>query len=99
MRQLLFVMQLISLFSIRYKNILLFFFQSILKVFTDDGEKSVPVTPETTCADVLECLRDPGEDNLCITEVRDNYGKLPCRKYSYTLDPGENTSDDSPVYV
>ena len=55
-----------------------YIFQSILKVHTDDGEKCVPVTPETTCADVLECLRDPGEDNLCITEVKDNSGKLPC---------------------
>ena len=44
-------------------------FQSILKVLTDDGEKLVPVTPETTCADVLECLRDPGEDNLLIKEL------------------------------
>jgi hypothetical protein len=47
-------------------------FQVILKVFLDDDEErsiDVPVTPESTCEDVLECVREPGEEPCHIAEL------------------------------
>lgn len=35
----------------------------------------VPVTPETTCRDVVECTRDPGEDECRLVELWRDCGK------------------------
>lgn len=34
----------------------------IVRVFGDGQKTDVPVTPETTSLDVIECCRDPGEE-------------------------------------
>lgn len=36
----------------------------IVRVFGDGQPTDVPVTPETTTLDVIECCRDPG-DEVC----------------------------------
>lgn len=41
-------------------------FQLILKVAVEDGVVDVPLTPETTCRDVIECVRDPGEEHCTL---------------------------------
>ena len=50
-------------------------FQMIVRVFADDvGEDErlvtdVPVTPDTTCRDVIECCRDPGDEHCALVET------------------------------
>jgi hypothetical protein len=52
-----------------------FSFQMIVRVFADDvGEDEplvtdVPVTPDTTCRDVIECCRDPGDEHCALVET------------------------------
>jgi hypothetical protein len=49
-----------------------FFMQIILKVHLDDNEErclEFPVTPESTCEDVLACMREPGEGSAIITQL------------------------------
>lgn len=41
-----------------------FYFQMIVRVFGDGQRTDIPVTPDTTTLDVIECCRDPG-DELC----------------------------------
>nr|XP_024218104.1 apoptosis-stimulating of p53 protein 2-like [Halyomorpha halys] len=43
----------------------------ILKVVTDeDGETAeVPLTPDTTSRDVVDCLRDPGDEPCCLVHT------------------------------
>jgi hypothetical protein len=54
---------------------IVFSFQMIVRVFADDvGEDEplvtdVPVTPETTCRDVIECCRDPGDEHCALVEI------------------------------
>uniref|UniRef100_A0A0K8TGI8 SH3 domain-containing protein n=2 Tax=Lygus hesperus TaxID=30085 RepID=A0A0K8TGI8_LYGHE len=38
----------------------------ILKVVIEEGVVDVPLTPETTCRDVIECVRDPGEEHCTL---------------------------------
>jgi hypothetical protein len=50
-------------------------FQMIVRVFADDaGEDEplvtdVPVTPDTTCRDVSEGCRDPGDEHCALVET------------------------------
>ena len=56
-----------------------FFMQIILKVHLDDNEErclEFPVTPESTCEDVLACMREPGDGSAIITQLSNGQGKL-----------------------
>lgn len=48
----------------------------IVRVFGDGQTTDVPVTPETTCSDVIECCRDPGDEFCNLVAVCPNYGGL-----------------------
>lgn len=56
------------------------FMQIILKVHLDDDDEErcleFPVTPESTCEDVLACVREPGEGSAIITQLSNGQGKL-----------------------
>lgn len=41
----------------------------IVRVFADGSTTDVPVTPETTCSDVIECCRDPGDESCNLIAV------------------------------
>lgn len=44
----------------------------ILTVYLSDGEQTlteVPITPETTCRDVVEFCKEPGESGCHLAEV------------------------------
>jgi hypothetical protein len=46
----------------------------IVRVYGDSGGDDtpvtdVPVTPDTTCRDVIECCRDPGEEHCALVET------------------------------
>lgn len=44
----------------------------ILTVYLSDGEQAVtevPITPETTCRDVVEFCKEPGESGCHLAEV------------------------------
>lgn len=50
----------------------LFLLQMILTVFLSNNEQiltEVPITPETTCRDVVEFCKEPGEGNCHLAEV------------------------------
>lgn len=54
----------------------------ILTVYLSDGEQAVaevPITPETTCRDVVEFCKEPGESGCHLAEVWRGNGKT-CRK-------------------
>uniref|UniRef100_A0AAY4B3J7 SH3 domain-containing protein n=1 Tax=Denticeps clupeoides TaxID=299321 RepID=A0AAY4B3J7_9TELE len=59
----------------------LFFFQMILTVYLSDGDQAVtevPITPETTCRDVVEFCKEPGEGGCHLAEVwRGNERAIP----------------------
>lgn len=43
--------------------------QMIVTVFNDGTKTEVPIVPETTVSDIIECCRDPGDegcDLLCL---------------------------------
>lgn len=46
----------------------------IVRVFDDGIPTDVPVTPETTCSDVIECCRDPGEETCDLVAVCPEHG-------------------------
>ncbi|KAK6642230.1 hypothetical protein RUM44_013953 [Polyplax serrata] len=46
----------------------------IVRVVCEDGITDVPITPDTTCFDVVECCRDPGDDLCSLVQVWRNYG-------------------------
>uniref|UniRef100_A0A8B9LTF8 Protein phosphatase 1, regulatory subunit 13Bb n=1 Tax=Astyanax mexicanus TaxID=7994 RepID=A0A8B9LTF8_ASTMX len=56
-------------------------FQMILTVYLSDGEQAlteVPITPETTCRDVVEFCKEPGESGCHLAEVwRGNERAIP----------------------
>lgn len=63
-----------------FLNVLLlfFFFQMILTVFLSNNEQiltEVPITPETTCRDVVEFCKEPGEGSCHLSEVWRGNGK------------------------
>lgn len=63
-----------------FLNVLLlfFFFQMILTVFLSNNEQiltEVPITPETTCRDVVEFCKEPGEGSCHLAEVWRGNGK------------------------
>jgi hypothetical protein len=49
--------------------------QMIVRVYGESGGDDdplvtdVPVTPDTTCRDVIECCRDPGEEQCALVET------------------------------
>lgn len=50
----------------------------ILTVYLSDGEQAVtevPITPETTCRDVVEFCKEPGESGCHLAEVWRGNGK------------------------
>lgn len=51
----------------------------IVRVFVDGEVNEVPVTPETTCRDVIECVRDPGDEQCSLLQ---SWGP-GCGKQSY----------------
>ncbi|NWQ87317.1 ASPP1 protein, partial [Burhinus bistriatus] len=57
------------------------FFQMILTVFLSNNEQiltEVPITPETTCRDVVEFCKEPGEGSCHLAEVwRGNERPIP----------------------
>jgi len=55
---------------------LLFVEQVIVRVFGEGGAATdVPVTPETTCRDLVECTRDPGDEQCSLVELWRDCGK------------------------
>uniref|UniRef100_A0A8C4F5A0 SH3 domain-containing protein n=1 Tax=Dicentrarchus labrax TaxID=13489 RepID=A0A8C4F5A0_DICLA len=66
---------------------LLFLFQMILTVYLSDGEQAVtevPITPETTCRDVVEFCKEPGESGCHLAEVwRGNERAIPFEHMMY----------------
>ncbi|XP_046663876.1 apoptosis-stimulating of p53 protein 1 isoform X3 [Homalodisca vitripennis] len=40
----------------------------IVRVYVEDAVAEVPVTPDTTCKDVIECVRDPGDEQCSLVE-------------------------------
>ena len=56
----------------------IFYFQVILKVFLDDAEtrvSEVPLTPATTCGDVIAYCKEPGEEECHLAELWRGCGK------------------------
>lgn len=48
-----------------------------MRVLLDEGEvKCVPLTPETTARDVIDCCRDPDEPFCILTQLTGDGGKL-----------------------
>uniref|UniRef100_A0A3P9Q6L2 Protein phosphatase 1, regulatory subunit 13Bb n=1 Tax=Poecilia reticulata TaxID=8081 RepID=A0A3P9Q6L2_POERE len=62
-------------------------FQMILTVYLSDGEQTaaeVPITPETTCRDVVEFCKEPGESGCHLAEVwRGNERAIPFEHMMY----------------
>ena len=53
-----------------------FCWQAIVRVLLDEGEyKCVPLTPETTARDVIDCCRDPDEPHCTLTQVTRDGGE------------------------
>jgi hypothetical protein len=46
----------------------------IVKVIGDGSSTDVPVTPDTTCSDVIECCRDPGDETCNLVAVCPEHG-------------------------
>ncbi|KAJ8919570.1 hypothetical protein NQ315_002192 [Exocentrus adspersus] len=46
----------------------------IVRVFGDGAPTEVPVTPETTTSDVIECCRDPGDESCDLIAVCPEHG-------------------------
>uniref|UniRef100_H3DG19 Protein phosphatase 1, regulatory subunit 13Bb n=1 Tax=Tetraodon nigroviridis TaxID=99883 RepID=H3DG19_TETNG len=61
--------------------------QVILTVYLSDGEQAVtevPITPETTCRDVVEFCKEPGESGCHLAEVwRGNERAIPFEHMMY----------------
>ncbi|RZC33621.1 hypothetical protein BDFB_008322 [Asbolus verrucosus] len=59
----------------------------IVKVVGDGASTDVPVTPDTTCSDVIECCRDPGDETCDLIAVCPEHGgKLwTVKKFSCVL--------------
>ncbi|VEN46596.1 unnamed protein product, partial [Callosobruchus maculatus] len=47
---------------------------TIVRVVGDGEETEVPVLPDTTTADVIECCRDPGEETCDLFAVSPERG-------------------------
>lgn len=47
----------------------------IVKVFGDGRPTDVPVTPETTSFDVIECCRDPGDETCDLVAISPEFGE------------------------
>lgn len=60
----------------------------ILTVYLSDGEQAlteVPITPETTCRDVVEFCKEPGESGCHLAEVWRGNGKHQIYSSVYVL--------------
>lgn len=63
-------------------------FQMILTVYLSDGEQTlteVPITPETTCRDVVEFCKEPGESGCHLAEVWRGNGTPPTYSSVFVL--------------
>ncbi|KAJ8937637.1 hypothetical protein NQ318_001475 [Aromia moschata] len=60
----------------RYVFGIYYYFQMIVRVFGDGASTEVPVTPETTTSDVIECCRDPGEESCNLYAVCPEHGEI-----------------------
>ena len=57
---------------------ILYFLQVILDVYLDNSHErvvSVPLTPDTLCADVIACCAQPGEQQCHLAELWRGCGK------------------------
>ncbi|RZF39773.1 hypothetical protein LSTR_LSTR003434 [Laodelphax striatellus] len=41
----------------------------IIRVLAEGEVCEVPITPETTCADVIDCVRDPGDETCTLLQT------------------------------
>ncbi|KAJ3630287.1 hypothetical protein MTP99_011490 [Tenebrio molitor] len=60
--------------------------QMIVKVIGDGSSTDVPVTPDTTCSDVIECCRDPGDETCNLVAVCPEHGECPLRETDHPLE-------------
>ncbi|GLV35795.1 Ankyrin-repeat SH3-domain and Proline-rich-region containing Protein [Carabus blaptoides fortunei] len=51
----------------------------IVRVYSDGSGTDVPVTPSTTCQDVIECCRDPGDESCQLVGVSDVHEEWPLK--------------------
>lgn len=58
----------------------------IVKVFDDGVPTEVPVTPETTTSDVIECCRDPGEESCDLIAICPDRGGKFYQKMKRSMD-------------
>ncbi|CAH1369977.1 unnamed protein product [Tenebrio molitor] len=58
----------------------------IVKVIGDGSSTDVPVTPDTTCSDVIECCRDPGDETCNLVAVCPEHGECPLRETDHPLE-------------
>jgi hypothetical protein len=74
--------------------------QMIVRVYGDSGGEDdplvtdVPVTPETTCRDVIECCRDPGDEHCALVETwGSGHGEYRAKAQWLLLPDSRATSD------
>ncbi|EFA01528.2 hypothetical protein TcasGA2_TC007088 [Tribolium castaneum] len=58
----------------------------IVKVIGDGSSTDVPVTPDTTSSDVIECCRDPGDESCDLIAVCPEHGECPLRETDHPLE-------------
>ncbi|KAK9875922.1 hypothetical protein WA026_009706 [Henosepilachna vigintioctopunctata] len=58
----------------------------IVRVFGDGPPTDVPVTPETTSSDVIECCRDPGEETCDLVAVDPKHGECTLLETDHPLE-------------
>uniref|UniRef100_A0A1Y1M256 SH3 domain-containing protein n=2 Tax=Photinus pyralis TaxID=7054 RepID=A0A1Y1M256_PHOPY len=58
----------------------------IVRIFGDGAPTDVPVTPDTTCSDVIECCRDPGDESCNLVAVCPQRGECALRETDHPLE-------------
>lgn len=46
----------------------------IVRVYGDGVHTDVPITPATTCRDLVDCCRDPGEEHCQLVGLSGTHG-------------------------
>ncbi|KAF0310507.1 Apoptosis-stimulating of p53 protein 1 [Amphibalanus amphitrite] len=74
---------------------------AIVRVVLDEGEvKCVPLTPETTARDVIECCRDPDEPFCTLTQTtRDGERVLALHERPLLLIQGQQEVGERVTFV
>jgi hypothetical protein len=70
-------------------------------VFGEGGTATdVPVTPETTCRDLVECTRDPGDDQCTLVEIWRDCGKYTeeIRMRAFSFNRVNNVAKETRLY-